>query len=139
MSAANYHANIRSGIRQRLQTLPGLIAVAWEGRTYQPVKGTPFLTEQFRPISSAVRATGVGGTIAHTMTANFTLHYPAGKGTAEIDALAGSLLQHFRPGTSVSYNAASAVVQQAERMALITEPDWINCPVIITLIGHTSN
>ena len=68
MSAANYHANIRSGIRQRLQTLPGLIAVAWEGRTYQPVKGTPFLTEQFRPISSAVRATGVGLPYAVTVS-----------------------------------------------------------------------
>ena len=139
MTAALFHSEVRAAIRQRLQTMQGLIAVAWEGRAFQPVKGTPFLTEQMRPISSVVRATGVGGVIAHTVTANFTLHYPAGKGTNEIDALAGALLELFRPGSSVSYNTASAVVQQAERMAMIQEPDWINCPVVITFVGHTSN
>ena len=97
------------------------------------------MTEQMRPISSVVRATGLGGVIAHTVTANFTLHYPQGKGTVEIDATAGALIELFRPGASISYNTASAVVQQAERMALFQEPDWINCPVVITLIGHTSN
>lgn len=139
MSAALFHTDLRAGIRQRLQTLPGLIDVAWEGRAYQPVKGKPFITEQMRPISSIVRATGLGGVIAHTVTANFTLHFPPGKGTVEIDALAGALIELFRPGSTVSYNTASAVVQQAERMALLQEPDWINCPVVITLIGHTSN
>lgn len=139
MSALTFHGDLRAGIRQKLQTVTSLIDVAWEGKTYQPVKGKPFLTEQFRPISSVVRATGLGGVIAHTMTANFTLHYPPGKGTVEIDALAGVLLELFRPGASVTYNTASAVIQQAERMALIQEPDWINCPVVITLIGHTSN
>lgn len=139
MSAITFHPNLRAGIRQKLQTLANPIAVAWEGRVYQPIKGTPFMTEQVRPISSTVTATGIGGVIAHTVTANFTLHYPANTGTLEIDAFAGALLQLFRPGTSITYNSTSAVVQQAERMALITEPDWINCPVIITLIGHTSN
>lgn len=139
MSAVTFHTDLRAGIRQKLQTLPGLIDVAWEGKTYQPVKGKPFLSEQMRPISSVVRGTGLGGYIAHTVTANFTLHYPAGKGTVEIDALAGALLELFRPGSSITYNTASAVIQQAERMALFQEPDWINCPVVITLIGHTSN
>lgn len=139
MSSLTFHPDLRAGIRQKLQTLSGLIDVAWEGKIYQPVKGTPFMTEQMRPISSVVRATGLGGVIAHTVTANFTLHYPPGKGTVEIDAIAGALIELFRPGTSVSYNTASAVVQQAERMALFQEPDWINCPVVITFIGHTSN
>lgn len=139
MSAATFHSNIRSGIRQHLTSLSALPVVAWEGRSYQPVKGTPWISEQMRPISSVVRATGRGGVIAHTLTENLTLHFPPGKGTVEIDALAGALIELFRPGTSVSYGGASAVVQQAERMALIQEPDWINCPVIVTLIGHTSN
>lgn len=139
MSATTFHSDLRAGIRQKLQTVANPIAVAWEGRVYQPIKGTPFMTEQVRAISSTVTATGIGGVIAHRVTANFTLHYPASTGTLNIDAFAGALIETFRPGTSITYNSTSAVVQQAERMALISEPDWINCPVIITLIGHTSN
>lgn len=139
MSAAFFHSHIRAGVRQKLLTLTALPPIAWEGKPYQPVKGAAWMSEQMRPITSVVRATGVGGTIAHTITANFTLHFPPGKGTVDIDALAGSLMELFRPGTSVSYEGSSAVVQQTERMALMQEPDWVNCPVIVTLIGHTSN
>ncbi len=139
MSATTIHSDVRAAVRQRLLTLNGLPAQAWEGRPYTPVKGTPYISESVRPISSVVRALGVGGTIAHTINAAFQLHYPPGVGTSAIDAMAGSLLQHFRPGTGLSYGTSTAVVQQAERTALQQEPDWINCTVIITLVGHTVN
>lgn len=139
MSAATFHKNIRAGIRQKLLTLSGLPKVSWEAKSFIVVKGTPFISESFRPISSVVRATGVGGTIAHTITANFVLYYPSDTGTTTIDATAGSLLQLFRPGTSIVYESDSAVVQQAERQALMQEADWVSCPVIITMVGHTVN
>lgn len=139
MSATTVHADLRAAVRQRLLTLNGLPAQAWEGRTYTPIKGTPYISESVRPISSVVRALGVGGTIAHTITANFQLHYPAGGGTTAIDAMAGNLLEHFRPGTTLVYSESKAVVQQAERTALQQEPDWINCTVIIRFVGYTVN
>ena len=91
------------------------------------------------PVSSVVRATGLGGTIAHTVLATFTLHYPANNGTLDIDTMTGSLLQHFRPGTGLTYGGTSAVVQQAEPAPLQQEPDWLNRSVTITIVGHTSN
>lgn len=139
MSATTFHADLRAAIRSRLLTLPSVPAIAWEGRQYTPVKGTPYIAESMVPVSSVVRAVGLGGTIAHTITANFTLHFPAGKGTNDVEALAGSVMELFRPGTALVYGTSSGMVQQAERMPLTQEPDWLNCPVVITIIGHTSN
>lgn len=139
MSTATFHAELRSGTRQKLQTAAGLPSVDWEGLEFTPVKGTPWLTENIRPISSTVIGTGSGGYIAHKVTANFTLHYPLNKGTADIEAMAGTLMQLFHPGTSVTYGTTAAIVQQAERMALLQESDWINLTVVVTMIGHTTN
>lgn len=139
MTVATFHPNMRSAFRQRLLTQSGIPAQAWEGRPYTPVKGTPYVSESIRAISSVVRALGLGGTIAHTLTGNFTFHYPAGKGTADIDAMVGNVMALFRPGTVLSYGGDGAVVQQAERTAVQQEPDWINVTVIITAVGHTAN
>lgn len=139
MTVATFHKNLRAAIRQKLLTQANLPAQAWEGKAYQPVKGTPYISESVRAISSQVRALGLGGTIAHTVTANFTLHYPAGKGTNDIEGMAGNVMALFRPGTTLSYDGDSAVVQQAERTAVSQEPDWINVTVIITAVGHTVN
>lgn len=139
MSAETFHRNIRAAIRARLQVLSGLPSVEWEGNDFLPVKGTPWLTETVSPVSSVVSATGLGGTIAHTVIAAFTLHYPANNGTLAIETMAGNLMAHFRPGTALIYGDDSAMVQQAEMAPLQQEPDWINRTVNITMIGHTSN
>lgn len=139
MTVATFHKNLRAAIRQKLLTQQGLPAQAWEGKPYQPIKGTPYLSESVRAISSVVTALGRGGNIAHRITGNFTLHYPAGNGTNDIEGMAGSVMALFRPGTVLSYGGDSAVVQQAERTGIIQEPDWINLTVIITAVGHTVN
>jgi len=139
MSAATFHKDLRSAVRNRLQSLTGLPDVAWEGREFTPVKGQPYVSESMIPVSSDVMATGLGGYIAHTVTANFTLHYPVNSGTVALESLAGSMMQHFRPGTVVAYGDAAATVQQVERVGLTQEPDWLNGTVIVTMIGHTTN
>lgn len=139
MSAATFHKDLRSAVRDRLQSLTGVPSIAWEGREFTPVKGEPYVTESIIPVSSDVMATGLGGYIAHTVTANFTLHYPVNSGTVALESLAGALMQHFRPGTVLSYGDAAVTVQQVERVGLTQEPDWLNGTVIVTMIGHTIN
>lgn len=139
MTAATFHSDLRAAIRQHLLQLPSLPQFAWEGKDFTPVKGQPWARESLLPVSSVVTATGRGGVIAHTVNATFQLHYPANEGTTALDAFAGALLDHFSPGTALTYATSSAVIQQAQRMGLAQEADWLNCPVIVTLIGHTSN
>jgi hypothetical protein len=139
MSVAVFHPSMRAAIRERLLTVSGLPAQHWEGRPFTPVRGTPWVSESYRPLSSDVRGLGIGGTIAHSVNASFTLHYPAGPGTAQIEAMAGAILQVFRPGTSLTYNGTAGVVQQAQMASVVQEPDWINLAVTVTLIGYTVN
>lgn len=132
------HSDLRAALREGLLEIANIPEQHWEGRRYQPTKGRPYVSEQFRPISSVPRATGIGGTIAHTCTANFTLHYPADDGTLGIDEMAAKIMDKFSPGSSLAYGTTTAVVMQAERAPLLQEPDWINCTVIITVVAYTS-
>lgn len=131
------HADLRAAFREALLEIKGLPEQHWEARRYQPTKGRAYVSEQFRPISSVARATGIGGTIAHTCTGNFTLHYPADDGTLSIDVMAAKIMDKFSPGSSLAHGASTAVVTQAERAPLVQEPDWINCAVIITVVAYT--
>lgn len=139
MNVSSFHINLRAGFRQHLQGVANLPLVAWEGKDFMPVKGTPWITETYVPVSSVVTATGFGGVIAHTVTASLTLHYPTNAGTLPIDTLTGVLMERFRPGTAINYSGTSAIVQQVEAAGLIQEPDWLNRTVIVTLTGHTVN
>lgn len=132
------HTDLRAAFREALLTIKGIPEQHWEARRYQPTKGRAYVSEQFRPISSIARATGLGGTIAHTCTANFTLHYPADDGTLAIDVMAAKIMDKFSPGSSLAYDASTAVVTQVERAPLVQEPDWINCAVVITVVAYTS-
>lgn len=139
MSALVVHTAMRSAFRQVLIDLEGIPAAkAWEARKFSPVKGTPFVRESFRPVTSRPRAVGTGGTIAHRMLGIATLFYPAGIGTKEIEEAAGVLLDAFEPGRSLVYGLQSGVVQQAERAGLITDPDWVSCPVTVTIMAYTA-
>lgn len=132
------HTDLRAAFRAALLEIKDLPEQHWEGRRYQPTKGRAYVSEQFRPISSVPRATGIGGTIAHTCTGNFTLHFPADDGTLGIDEMAAKIMDKFSPGSSLTFADTTAVVMQAERAPLVQEPDWINCAVIITVVAYTS-
>ena len=139
MTAAVFHMELRAGVRQHLNGLTSLPPVAWEGKAFAPVRGQAFVSEVMVPVSSAVRGTGRGGYIAHTVMANFTLHHPANAGTSAIETLAGRILQHFAPGTAIAYGSSSAIVQEAEVAGLIQEPDWVSMTVAVNMVGHTTN
>lgn len=139
MSVASVHSDMRAAFRQRLSTqVASLPTMAWEGRIFEPTPGTPFGRETFRALNSVVRALGAGGNIAHTMLGVVTLFYPIGRGTNDIDAMAGAILAAFRPGTSLTYGSSSGMVTQAERAPLVQEPDWLGCSVTISLVSYTT-
>lgn len=139
MTVETLHSDLRSAAREKLLTVENLPTMHWEGRNFTPIKGQAYVSESFRAITSTVQALGLGGVIAHTCTANFTIHYPSDTGTTDIDALAGAMLNTFRPGTSLAYGDSTATITQAERGPLLQEPDWLNCTVIISMTARTLN
>lgn len=134
----NVHANIRAAARQLLGAVAGVPAGrAWEGEVYNPVRGTPYIAESVRPGPSVVRGIGSGCAVAHAIRVNWTLHYPAGKGTAAIEAAAAALMDAAKPGTGLAYDDQTGVVQQCERTPLTLEPDWLSCTVTATVTAYT--
>lgn len=112
---------------------------AWEGMPYAPVRGAPYFSESMRAVSSQVRALGAGGTIAHAMRGALVLYYPAGRGTLSVERMAGAVMKHLKPGTSLVYGTSAGVVTEASRSPLLQEPDWISCPVIVSVAAHTTS
>lgn len=138
--AVTIHADMRAAFRARLRTIAGLPSlVAWEGRRFTATAGQPFVRESFRPITSVPRAVGRGGTIAHRINGILTLFFPSGDGTLAIEEAAGLILAGFAPGTSLVHGSAAGSVQQAERGALMVEPDWLSCPVTVSILAYTAN
>ena len=137
--AATIHPDLRAAFRTKLLTLPDLPEVAWEGREYADHIGTPFIREQFRPVYSRIAAIGYGSTLEHKMTGNLTLFYPAKKGTAALDAMAGALFTLFLPGQSLVYGESAGTISNTERSAALQEPNWLSCTVTVTITAFTAN
>lgn len=139
MSIATLHPDVRAAFRARLQALPGLVTDrAWEGRPFTPTKGTPWLRETMRPISSQVRGVGRGGIVEHRLVGAVTLFWPAGEPLVDMEAQAGAILESFEPGVRLSHGSNVATIVQGERSPIVQEPDWQSCTVTITLRAHTT-
>lgn len=138
MSSATVHADIRAACRSRLQQLADLPAGrAWEGFSFTPKRGQPFFADRLAAIHSSPRSIGA---IEHGMTYTVTLKFPADRGTGEIEALAGKLLDHFRVGTQLVSGASSALCTKAEiRGGVQQDIDWVALPVVVHLTAFTTD
>lgn len=113
---------------------------AWENESYSPVVGQPFVEESLRPISSPpIGNNGAGAVVRHEVNYVLNLVYPANKRALAIEKMAGALLKHLKPGLGLSYGVAAARVMSGERRALIVDPAWVRCPVMITFALNTAD
>jgi hypothetical protein len=130
---------MRSALRAALLAVPNLPAVAWEGVTYTPVAGTPYLREALRVTSYRRKALGQGGTMQHDFRANLTLVYPSNRGTKDIEAMEGVLIQAFAPGTSLVYGGQSSFVMSAEPYGgLQVNNGWIQSVIVVSFTAYTA-
>jgi Bacteriophage related domain of unknown function len=140
VTIATLHTDMRSAWRQTLQGITGLtVEWAWEGRPYFPRDGVAFVRESFRAINSEPRAVGRGGTIAHDMTGNLVLCFPAGRGTLDVETAAGLILSAMPPGTPLVYGQNSGVVTKASRSPVAVTPQWVEVPVTVNVLAYTAN
>jgi hypothetical protein len=140
MTVETLHSNMRAAWRTALIAVPDLPPSRhWEGKEYTPVVGTPFVAETFLPVYSAPSSIGRGGTTHHAFTGTATLKYPAGRGTAAIEAMAGKIQAAFPQGTVLTYGGQSGTVMRCERRPLLQEADWIACAVLVDISAWTPN
>lgn len=113
---------------------------AYEGVTYHPTTGRPFVAESFRPgpaqRRSIANASG-GATIEHRIEATFALFYPTEQGTLAIERMAGALMTHFRPPLALSRDGISALVDNVSSTPVINDGGWLQIPVTASILAFT--
>lgn len=136
MSSASLYSDARSALRARLIATPGLPeGRAFEGFIYQPVVGTPFVEDKLVGNFDAPRAIGA---IEHNLSYIVTLKYPADQGTADIESMAGVLLDRFKVGTKLTYGSSSMVCMSAQRRgSIVADANWLTLTVMVTLVAFT--
>lgn len=136
MSSATIHPDARSACRTQLNGASGLPAAhAYEGFSYEPTVGTPFVEDKLVANGSPARANGA---IEHRMSYIVTLKYPSNKGTAGIEAMAGVILDRFKVGSKFTYGASTVTSMGAERRGgIVQEPEWLILTVMVTLVAFT--
>jgi hypothetical protein len=137
---ATIHKDMRAAFRKAVLEIAGLPEqAAWEAVEFSPTTGVPYMSEGMKKIFSEPRAIGRGGTIQHKMLMTLNLFYPAGNGTLEAETALGLVLKAIYPGSVLTYNGASGTVMKTEGKDLQTETDFVNQPIVATVIAYTPN
>lgn len=145
MTIATWHVEMQAAARAALLALVDAQPAprpefAWEGETFTPTVGEPFIAETFRPDGQRLRSVGrASGTVEHRATIALVLKYPAGAGTKPARTMAGLICDAFKPGTRLERNGCGAWVASCDPRPAFQEPDWLMVPVNIGLIGHSNS
>lgn len=138
MSAETIFQDVRVAFRAALKAVDaGAREYSWEGFTYYPKVGEPFWTEVLLPISSTAVAVGNRAEIRHVIQATVTLWYPSGRGTDQIETVAGKVLGAFRPGTPLEVGVNQAFVRSAERRPINSDAGYLSLVVIVTIVAYS--
>lgn len=134
MSSALVHPNARAALRAQLSTCPGIMPEglrAYEGFDFKVTAGKAFIED--RLLVTADKAVAHGA-IEHRMSYILTLKYPSNLGTADIEIMAGKLLDHFKVGTKLTYGSTTLLSYGAERRGAIQqEVDWQVLTLVVDL------
>lgn len=133
------YAAVRSALRTKLLGYPGLPEVAFEGRIYERVTGTPYLRETMKPANSQRINLDSEALVRHTGLYLLDLFIPPTGVLSEEDSLADGLVEHFWPGLQVSSNGVAVIIRKSVRGGTLPGTDWRQIPITITFIFDTLN
>jgi len=105
------------------------IDVAYPGKTYTPVAGTPFLRPWFLPARTI--SADLNTTNDYTGILQIDVFWPSGQGTWDAMDVAAALIAHF-PSPSVLYGDAGFNVRLEDPgyvSPALQEPGWLHIPV----------
>ena len=139
MSSALFHKEARTALRTWLEGMAGALPraqLAYEGFSFTPKVSTPFIEDEL--VVAKGSPAGLGA-IEHVLLYNLTLKYPSDKGTADIETMAGKLLDHFKVGTKLTSGGTTVTSMGAERRGKIQfTTDWATLLVQVKLWAVTT-
>lgn len=106
------YSDIRTALSQRLETMPGVIAVAWENARFVPTTGVPYLIPSVMWGEAQQAEQGATGRNWEIGVYQITAVYPGGTGVTEINTMAGKIKERFKRGTVLTYNGVYVTVRK---------------------------
>ncbi|MDA3832280.1 MAG: phage tail terminator-like protein [Spirochaetales bacterium] len=124
-------ADIRAAFTTKLMALSPLPSIAWENVAFTPVIGTSYLQPFLLPGEPYQAEIGEAGQNRHTGIYQVSIYAPTGSGVGDINTLAGTICDHFKRGTVLTYSTTTLTIKKAFLGPMMTDTDWLHLPVTI--------
>ena len=111
-------STLRTVMRTQLKTVASLPASkyrAWENRKFKPPEADedqPWIREHVSILSERKSSTGYVEAVG---TTQYSVYVPAGRGTAQADALAKAIAEAFEAGQSLTGTGLTVILERTER------------------------
>ena len=137
--SATVYTDIRAALEQRLSSLPGLPAVAWENVKYTPVVGTPYLEPIIMWAEATQAEIGVTGRNWERGIYQITAVYPLDKGSSALEVMTGNIREWFKRGTELQQNGLTVKVKNVYPGPRSTDNAGVRQPISIVFFCQTPN
>lgn len=109
MSVIDRSRDIALGMVIRLKSMPSLPAiVSYEnGRVVDPIAGQPHVREYILPADTETYQLAYAAEPIYSGLYQVDVYVPLGSGRAYADEIAGNVINHFLPGTQISFGATA--------------------------------
>jgi hypothetical protein len=112
--------------------------IAWENTVYVPVVGSAYLRPSILPVSSEQSGLGDSGLDEHLGIYQVDVYSEAGKGRRGAELDADDVADHFKRGTSLTYNGVVVRLGDTSRSAGIIDGDRFVISVSINYSAHVA-
>lgn len=131
------YQDIRNALQTRLETVTGLPETVYEGVSYAPVPGTPFIASALVPAAARPVTMGQDHLILHEGTFEIAVSYPSGVGTGSAEAMADAIKAVFTAESVLTVGANNIRIRYSERRQALIDSDWIRIPVSVGWYLHS--
>jgi hypothetical protein len=102
----------------------GIGNVAWANTVYEPVLGTPYITPNFVPASSAPVGVGQESLIREIGFYQISVAVPSDEGKGTLKQIIEELRDYFKQGSVLEYNGTKVRIQRYRVFDTFSSPDW---------------
>ena len=124
--------DLEAALEARVQALSSETEIAWEGISYAPRKGRPYLAVQTAARQRSPMALGPQSPHLWVGTWSFRVVHPAEEGKAIAYQRAKTVLDWFPRALTLVYGGAKIVVESGSIQPAYPTADWLNIPVTVS-------
>lgn len=137
--ASTKYADQQKALNKRLSDFQST-NIAWEGAGYNPTPGTTYLEPLFFPGRPSQATLGPnGGQNEHTGIYIINVKAPAGDGWDAGGAIADNIADHFKRGTTLTYNGQKVRIRKSWVDVGTTQGDRYVVPVNVEWFAFIDN